>query len=86
MSRLAKVYIGSIVALICFSILSNVLGFSILGTLKSVSFWAVFILSAYFVLKFANKLLQKLLWRIRRKLIISYFFIGVIPILLLFIL
>jgi phosphoserine phosphatase RsbU/P len=86
MSRLAKVYLWSVVTLIGLLILSSIFDFSLINSLKMLAFWVVFVLSCYYVLKFANKLLQKLLWRIRRKLIISYFFIGVIPILLLFIL
>ncbi len=86
MSRLAKFYLGSFIALVLLTIISAMLDVGFVDSLRSLAFWIVFVLSGYYVFKFANKLLQKLLWRIRRKLILSYFFIGVIPILLVFIL
>src|SRR5262249_32541148 len=43
-------------------------------------------ITVYYAFRIASKLLRKFLWRIRRKLILSYVFIGVVPIFLLFIL
>jgi serine phosphatase RsbU (regulator of sigma subunit) len=86
MSRIAKFYLWSIVALFALLILNRILDFSFINALKNLVLWIVFLLSVYYLFKFAHKLIQKFLWRIRRKLILSYFFIGVIPILLLFIL
>jgi serine phosphatase RsbU (regulator of sigma subunit) len=71
-----KVYIGFLVAWI----VSMILG---LDSLRQFAFWGTFILTIYYFAVFLKKVMRKLLWRIRRKLILSYIFIGFIPICLL---
>lgn len=77
MKTLTKVYLGLLLAyLLC-------LPFSFLSSLRGFLFAVLVLFTAYYAALLARKLLRKLLWRIRRKLIISYIFIGLVPILLL---
>jgi sigma-B regulation protein RsbU (phosphoserine phosphatase) len=76
MSRLAKVYLGFLGAFIVFALLN-------LSTLKAIAFWGVAILTIYYAVIVIRKLVRTFLWRIRRKLILSYVFIGLIPLCLL---
>src|SRR5829696_616103 len=75
MSTKLKVYLGFIGALFFTSLLG-------LDTLKDLAFWGVLILSVYYAFGFIRKILRKFLWRIRRKLILSYVFVGFIPLIL----
>ncbi|HSP06165.1 MAG TPA: hypothetical protein VLR94_03265, partial [Acidobacteriota bacterium] len=77
MSLAVKVYLG----LIGLYLLSAILG---LNTLKDLAFWAIFILTVYYAFGVLRKILRKFLWRIRRKLALSYILIGFIPLCLLF--
>ena len=76
MSRLAKIYIGFVVAFVLFALLG-------LGTLRGLAFWGAAILTIYYAVIITRKLVRTFLWRIRRKLILSYVFIGFIPLFLL---
>lgn len=76
LSVVAKVYIGFLVAWF----ISMIAG---LDHLRSFAFWGAFILTTYYFAVLMKKVMRKLLWRIRRKLILSYIFIGFIPICLL---
>jgi serine phosphatase RsbU (regulator of sigma subunit) len=72
-----KVYLGLLLAyVLC-------LPFSFLSSLRGFLFVAIVLFTAYYAALLARKLLRKLLWRIRRKLIVSYIFIGLVPLLLL---
>src|SRR5262249_14461083 len=81
LSRRTKIYLGF--CLLCLLMLP----FSFLDTLRAILFW-IFVLPTilYYAYKYTRKIVRKLLWRIRRKLIISYIFIGLTPIVLLAIL
>jgi len=76
LSVMGKVYIGFLVAWF----VSLIFG---LDSLRSFAFWGAFILTIYYSAVVMKKVMRKLLWRIRRKLILSYIFIGFIPICLL---
>lgn len=76
LSVMGKVYIGFLVAWF----VSLIFG---LDSLRSFAFWGAFILTIYYSAVLMKKVMRKLLWRIRRKLILSYIFIGFIPICLL---
>lgn len=76
MSRLTKIYLGFICAFVLFSILG-------LDSLKRFAFTGALILTIYYVVRSSRKIARKILWRIRRKLILSYIFIGFIPLSLL---
>jgi serine phosphatase RsbU (regulator of sigma subunit) len=76
MSSLTKVYLGFIAAFILFAILG-------LDSFKWIAFCGAFILTVYYAVKASRKIVRALLWRIRRKLILSYIFIGFIPLSLL---
>lgn len=76
MSLKLKIYLGSIAGFILFAILG-------INFLKDCAFWICLILTIYYAVGFARKILRKFLWRIRRKLILSYIFIGFIPLCLL---
>jgi serine phosphatase RsbU (regulator of sigma subunit) len=80
--RLLKIY------LILFGILifTTIVNWNWLDWLQGVSFAGLFILSGYYLFRWGRKLFRKFLWRIRRKLILSYIFIAFIPILLLIVL
>ncbi len=82
MNSLLKVY------LILFGVVvvTGILGWSWLDWLQVPATIGFVVLTAYYVFRFARRVLRKLLWRIRRKLILSYIFIGFIPILLLVVL
>jgi sigma-B regulation protein RsbU (phosphoserine phosphatase) len=82
MSRLLKIYLALIVLFFLLSIFDFSWTESIRGLVKA----AVIILTIYYFTKLTRKLTRKLLWRIRRKLILSYIFIGFIPICLLLVL
>lgn len=77
MSLSLKVYLG----FLGLYVTSAILG---LDTLKDLAFWGILILSVYYAIGFIRKILRKFLWRIRRKLVLSYIFIGFIPLILLF--
>lgn len=79
MSRLAKIYIGFWVAFLFFTLIG-------IDSLRGIAFWGVAILTIYYAVLLTRKLVRKFLWRIRRKLILSYIFIGFIPLFLLTIL
>jgi sigma-B regulation protein RsbU (phosphoserine phosphatase) len=56
---------------------------SFLGTFFSyLTFWAVFLTSLYYGVKALRWLKRKLLWRVRRRLVITYLFVGLTPIIL----
>src|SRR6185312_15288943 len=74
---LGKVYIGFLVVWFVSKILSNI---PVFDSLREFAFWGTFILTTYYFAVFLKKIMRKLLWRIRRKLILSYIFIGFIPI------
>jgi serine phosphatase RsbU (regulator of sigma subunit) len=76
LSVMGKVYIGFLLAWF----VSLIFGFD---SLRSFAFWGAFILTIYYSAVLMKKVMRKLLWRIRRKLILSYIFIGFIPICLL---
>jgi len=82
MSRLFKIYLGMIAAWLLLVLIGGEWSES-LRTLLRVS---LFILTVYYAFRLTRKLLRKFLWRIRRKLILSYIFIGFVPYVLLFIL
>jgi sigma-B regulation protein RsbU (phosphoserine phosphatase) len=48
-----------------------------------ITFWAVLLTSVYFGLRGLRWLKRKLLWRVRRRLVITYLFVGLTPIILL---
>ncbi len=75
-SLTAKIYLGFI-AVYFFS------KFVGLESLSSFAFWCAFVLTTYYCFIYLKKFMRKLLWRIRRKLVLSYIFIGFIPICLL---
>ena len=82
MSRLFKIYLGMIAAWLLLAVIGG--GWSeSLQTLLRVS---LFILTVYYAFRLTRKLLRKFLWRIRRKLILSYILIGFVPVVLLFVL
>lgn len=76
MSLQKKIYLGSIAGYILFAILG-------IGFLKDLAFYTCLTLTLYYVVRATRKILRKFLWRIRRKLILSYIFIGFIPLCLL---
>jgi serine phosphatase RsbU (regulator of sigma subunit) len=76
LSLTAKIYIGFLVAYI----FARLVG---IESLRSIAFWGAFVLTTYYFFLYLKKFMRKLLWRIRRKLILSYIFIGFIPICLL---
>ena len=53
-----------------------------LNALDSAATLALLISVAYFLVKITVRVQRRLLWRVRRKLILSYIFIGVVPALL----
>jgi hypothetical protein len=57
-----------------------------LGLVGTLTVLAVCVTVAYYTLKLAVRVKRKLLWRVRRRLIITYLFIGLTPIILLLIL
>jgi sigma-B regulation protein RsbU (phosphoserine phosphatase) len=57
-----------------------------LGLVGTLTLFAVCSTVAYYALKLAVRVKRKLLWRVRRRLIITYLFIGLTPIVLLLIL
>jgi sigma-B regulation protein RsbU (phosphoserine phosphatase) len=57
-----------------------------LGLVGTLTVLAVCVTVAYYALKLAVRVKRKLLWRVRRRLIITYLFIGLTPIILLLIL
>src|SRR3990172_4473498 len=75
MSRLAKTYFILWGAYLLFAIL----GIEFLESFKELIGVVLFILTVYYAAKIGRSLARRLLWRIRRKLILSYFFIGFIP-------
>ncbi|MBA2733884.1 MAG: SpoIIE family protein phosphatase, partial [Acidobacteria bacterium] len=46
------------------------------------TFWAVLLTSIYYAIKGLHWLKRKLLWRVRRRLVITYLFVGLTPIIL----
>lgn len=71
-----KIFLSSIGVFI----LTALLGFD---TLRSLAGWACLVFIVYYAFGFIRKILRKFLWRIRRKLVLSYIFIGFIPLCLL---
>jgi hypothetical protein len=76
MSLTLKIYL----ALIGLFFVSALTG---LGFLQKLAFWGIVILTVYYAIGLIRKILRKFLWRIRRKLVLSYIFIGFIPLCLL---
>ena len=75
MSTTLKVYLGFVGAFF----FSSLLG---LDSLKDLAFWGVLILTVYYAFGLIRKVIRKFLWRIRRKLILSYILVGFIPLIL----
>jgi hypothetical protein len=82
MNRVLKVYL----ILLGVAVLTGILGWSWLDWIQVPATIGFIALSAYFAFRFTRRIFRKFLWRIRRKLILSYIFIGFIPIFLLFVL
>jgi serine phosphatase RsbU (regulator of sigma subunit) len=61
----------------------DLVGVPIGGALRAFDRILIVVLGAWFLFRFGRFLLGKLLWRIRRKLIVSYLFIAVVPLVLL---
>src|SRR4026207_1602350 len=78
MNRLFKIYL-ILFGVMCITALLN---WSWLDWLQSISTAGFIILTGYYAFRVGRKLFRKFLWRIRRKLILSYIFIAFIPILL----
>jgi sigma-B regulation protein RsbU (phosphoserine phosphatase) len=56
---------------------------SFIGTLLGqLTFWAVLLTSVYYGLRALRWLKRKLLWRVRRRLVITYLFVGLTPVIL----
>src|SRR5262249_1972971 len=79
MSRGLKTYLAFFAAFIVFASIDA----SWARPLKIFSFCWLAVLTIYWFLKLIHRLMRKFLWRIRRKLILSYIFMGFIPIFLL---
>jgi serine phosphatase RsbU (regulator of sigma subunit) len=77
-NRLFKIY------LILFGVmcLTSLLNWRWLDWLQTISTIGFIILTAYYLFRVGRKVFRKFLWRIRRKLILSYIFIAFVPILL----
>ena len=82
MDRLLKVYL----ILLGTMIVTAALGWAWLDWIQFLATCGVVALSAYYAFGFLRKIFRKFLWRIRRKLILSYIFIGFIPICLVIVL
>jgi len=82
MSRLFKIYLGLIAAWFLLAIIGGEWSESLRMILRV----SIFILTVYYVFRLTRKLMRKFLWRIRRKLILSYILIGFVPVVLLFVL
>ncbi len=82
MSKLLKVYL----VLLGVVVFLSPVDWNWLSPVKSLAKWTLFILTVYYAFQLARKLFRKFLWRIRRKLILSYIFIGFVPICLLIVL
>jgi sigma-B regulation protein RsbU (phosphoserine phosphatase) len=82
MNRLLKVYL----ILLGIVVLTGILGWSWLDWIQVPATIGFIALSGYFAFRFTRRVFRKFLWRIRRKLILSYIFIGFIPIFLLIVL
>src|SRR5687768_6611465 len=82
MDRLLKIY------LILFGIMvvTHVLKWEWLDWLGGIATLGFCILTGYYLFRWLRKVFRKFLWRIRRKLILSYIFIAFIPIFLLIVL
>ncbi|MCI0602777.1 SpoIIE family protein phosphatase [bacterium] len=82
MNRLLRVY------LILFGIvaITGILGWSWLDWIQVPATIGFVALTLYYAFRLTRRIFRKFLWRIRRKLILSYIFIGFIPILLLVVL
>ena len=78
LSRLSKIYWS----LLAFIVLAAILGWKWLEPLKVLSEIAFCILTVYYAFRVIRRIFRKFLWRIRRKLILSYIFIGFVPIFL----
>jgi serine phosphatase RsbU (regulator of sigma subunit) len=82
LSRLAKIYFS----LIGFIVLASILDWKWLRPFQVLAELACIGLTIYYAFRILRKVFRKFLWRIRRKLILSYIFIGFIPIILVIIL
>ncbi len=82
MDRLLKIY------LILFGIMlvTAAVGWAWLDWIQGLATAGFVILTGYYLFRFARKVFRKFLWRIRRKLILSYIFIAFIPMFLLIVL
>jgi sigma-B regulation protein RsbU (phosphoserine phosphatase) len=61
----------------------DMVGVPLGGVLRALDRTLLVVLGAWFLFRFGRFLLRSLLWRIRRKLIVSYLFIAVVPLVLL---
>jgi serine phosphatase RsbU (regulator of sigma subunit)/predicted PurR-regulated permease PerM len=78
LSRLAKIYFS----IIGFLLLSSILGWKWLEPFQIIAELACAVLTIYYAFRILRRLFRKFLWRIRRKLVLSYIFIGFVPIFL----
>ena len=78
MDRLLKIYL----ILFATMVVTAMLGWAWLDWLQTVATLGFVVLTCYYVFRFGRKIFRKFLWRIRRKLILSYIFIGFVPIFL----
>src|SRR5687767_11248746 len=78
MDRLLKIYL----ILFATMAITAMLGWAWLDWLQTVATLGFVVLTCYYVFRFGRKIFRKFLWRIRRKLILSYIFIGFVPIFL----
>ena len=78
LGRLAKIYWS----LVAFFIIASILDWKWLGPFQTLSMLAICGLTIYYAFRILRRIFRKFLWRIRRKLILSYIFIGFVPIFL----
>lgn len=76
--RLLKIYL-ILFGIICVTVLLNI---SWLNWLRTLATFGFIILTGYYLFRFGRRIFRKFLWRIRRKLILSYIFIAFVPIFL----
>jgi len=82
LTRLSKVYF-SLLAIIVFA---SIVDWKWLDPFRILAVVGFCILTGYYAFRIIRKLFQKFLWRIRRKLILSYIFIGFVPVFLVIVL
>lgn len=74
MSNLLKVYLAIFGSFVLFSFLD------ILDPIRRILFFAFILLTIFYAFKLLRRILKRFLWKIRRKLILSYIFIAFIPV------